>query len=194
MAATAAALGNPSSVTVSSGGQFSFGTLTGVNMTAPLSLSTTGFTDANGTTGGVLFTGTTNTWSGPISVTGTGRISAFGATANLSGAITGTGTLDLGAGTATAEKFLITNPADSVNAVNVNVGATAILGSGANFVSLSSSITDNGTVVFNSSASGTFTGSITGGGALAIQGGGNVTPERAPTTYTGPRRPSRPAS
>ena len=179
--ATVGAIGNPSAVVINNGGQFSFGTLTGVNMTAPLSLSTTGFTDANGVTGGLLFTGTTNTWSGQISVTGTGRIGAFGATANLPGAITGTGTVAFGAGTTTAETFRVTGNSNNVANASVNLGATAIIGSAATLGSLSNNIningstTNQGTVAFNSSTPDTFTGSITGGGALAIQGGGNMT-------------------
>ena len=172
-----AALGTPSAVNVTGTGQFSFGTLTGVNMMQPLSLASTGFTDAVGTTGGLLFTGTTNTWSGPISVSGTARISAFGGAANLPSAITGTGTLQFGAGTATAERFQLTNAASSVANVTVQSNASVLLGAGPAVVTLSNAIAVNsgGTLAYNTSGITTFAGTITGGGALAVQGGGTLT-------------------
>ena len=182
---TVGAIGNPSSIVVSNGGQFSFGALSGVNLTVPITLSTTGFTDGNGTTGALLFTGTNNTWSGQITATGTGtaagRIGAFGATANLPGVITGAGTIDFGAGTATAEKFLVTGAANNVTNANVNPSASVIVGTGTTLGSLSNNInlvetgSGTGTLAYNTSLSQNFNGTITGNGALAIQGGGIMT-------------------
>ena len=183
VAASVGAIGNPSSVVVSGGGQFSFGTLNGITMAQTLLLSTTGFTDANGTTGGLLFTGTTNTWAGQISVSGTGRIGAFGATANLPGLITGPGQIDFGAGTATAEKFLITGNSNNVASANLNSSSTVILGTGTTLGSLTNNYTLASTttaastaiLAFNSSGTTTFSGTIAGGGAVAVQAGGTVT-------------------
>ena len=178
-----AALGSPSSFEIDNGGQFTFNTITGANITKPLVLNSSGFT-INGLTSALAFTGTTNTWSGAISVTGTGLITAVGSTANLAGAITGAGQLVLGAGTTTAETYLLTSGTSNVGSATVNVGSTVILGnataSGAlsNLITLNGTATNQATLAFNMSGTTSYTGTISagagGGGALAVQGGGTV--------------------
>ena len=70
----ASAIGQPTQVVVTNSGQFSFGTATNANFTGGLTISTLGFTDSTitgsppaGRGGQLLFTGTGNVWSGPVS-------------------------------------------------------------------------------------------------------------------------------
>ena len=115
VAATAGAIGNPSSVSVLNNGQFSLGSLSNVTMSQPLTLASTGFIDStiagSPNTGALLLSGTNDVWSGPITVAGGAvRIDAVGTTGTISGAIgggDGTTALQFGDGT-TTDTFVLT--------------------------------------------------------------------------------------
>jgi autotransporter-associated beta strand protein len=107
---TATSIGNPATVSVASGGQFSFGTATNANFTGSLTIAGTGYSDgtiAGGVvTGAILFTGTSNTWSGPVSVNNA-TFGAFGAIGTISGAISGSSPT-FGSNSTSTETFVLT--------------------------------------------------------------------------------------
>ena len=108
-AASIPSLGSMSQVLVTNAGQFSYGTLTNANMSMPLTLDSTGFTDANGTSP-LLFTGTTNTWSGPVTLVSSARIDAIsplGGSGTIAGDISGPAGVNLQIGGGTSVEAVI---------------------------------------------------------------------------------------
>ena len=205
--ASANAIGGWATLSVSNQGQFTFGTLTGITIPASVSaiLSTTGFADpATGrATGALLFTGTTNTWAGGITVSGTAEIGAYNATSTtsgfigtISGVITGDSLSNLvfGSGPAVAgnsETIVLTGPntwaggttIQNFTSVNIGVSNTAgVLSPSTTGVLLGGT---NANLNYDRTDTGTFTAPITGTGNLAVRRGGTLVLSGANSTYSG---------
>ena len=167
---TANALGSPSSINVSGTGQFFFGSVTSLNVSAAVNLSTLGYADAAGTLGAIRFAGPGDVLSGPVAITGAARVSAYLSSGTISGNITG-GTLEVGSGAGT-ETIILTG-GNSYGATTINVSATLQIGSGGTAGTLGAgAVTDNGQLVFKHSDTVTVTTAIGGNGGLAQTGSG----------------------
>jgi autotransporter-associated beta strand protein len=145
------ALGNLSNISVSGTGQFYFGLATSLTVNASVTISTTGYTDSAGTVGplgAIRFAGANDILAGAVTVTGTALVSAFSArSGTIQGIISGTGTLDVGSGLS-AETIILTG-SDSAT-TQINASATLQVGNGGAVGALTATtVTDNGSLVFN---------------------------------------------
>ena len=173
-AASVASLGSMSQILVTGSGQFSYGTLTNVNMTVPLTLASTGFTDTNGTNA-LLFTGTTNTWSGQIILAATARIGALGASGTIAGEISGPAGNDLQIGNGTsAETVFLTGNNSYSGATVIAANATIAVGNNnaAGVLSPNTAVTVSGVLAYDRTDPSTWTQSIAGAGSLRVRRAG----------------------
>ena len=184
------ALGAPTAVSVAAGGQFYFGSATGLTVTAPLSIAGAGRGDGTGALrfGGATTLGTADVWAGVVTVTAAGTsISAPGSFGKITGAIGTSGGYGLGFGTPGGTVAAVIEVANTNTYVNTTIsgalellvgagGTSGTLGTGN--VTITSSAGTTAGVVFNVSGTTTFGGTITGTGAgtdlLAVQGGGTL--------------------
>ena len=127
---------------------------------------------------GTLQAGASFSTARPLNLTGTGAIDTGGNNLTFSGVISGGGSLSLlSAGTVI------------LSGANTYSGGTTI-GAGVNLLgnttSLQQNITHNGAaLIFNQTASGTYSGSLSGAGPLTIQGAGTFYLPGNSSTYSG---------
>lgn len=112
----------------------------------------------------------------PVTLTGSATINTQTNTIGLSGNITGTGSLTK-AGTGT-----LTLTGDNDFSQGITVSAGTLQGDTG---SLPGDIVDNATLIFNQTSNGTYSGSLSGTGAMTIKGGAVLTMSGSSSGYTG---------
>ena len=185
--ASATSIGNPATVTIASGGQFSFGTATNANFTGSLNATGLGYSDpliaGSASTGAVLFTGTGNTWSGPVTLGGsTTEFGAVGAVGTISGAISGGagGTLQFGSNNPSIETFVLTGANTWSAATTIQTNATVNIGNDNTAGTLSTSTSNinlSGSTSFldyDRTDTTTWGQNIGGSGGIRIRYGGTL--------------------
>ena len=178
----ATSIGNPATVTVASGGQFSFGTASNANFSGALTISGLGYSDGaisgGANTGALLFTGANNTWSGPITVNTGAELGAIGTAGTISGAISGDSP-QFGSNGSSTETFVLTGnntytgTATIENNAAVNIGNNNTSGT----LSTNASVTLSGSTSFldyDRTDATTWSQSITGQGGIRIRRGGTL--------------------
>jgi len=159
--------GGQASVTVSSG-TWSNGSFTYVGWNGTATVDVTG-----GSVTGVIASIGRNLGSvGSVTVSG-GTMSY---TSNITVGDQGTGSLTIGSGGLVVARGNVVRGA--AGTINLNAGGTLQIGTGTNSGVLlggTGSLANNGTVVFNRSNSGTYTGVLSGAGAVAKLGAGTLT-------------------
>jgi autotransporter-associated beta strand protein/T5SS/PEP-CTERM-associated repeat protein len=145
---------------------------------------------------GVSGTGTLNVTGGSVTnaggvigenASGNGTATVSGGTWANSGGLTvgysGTGTLNVNGGLVTVGGMLSKG---TYGTINLQPGGTLQIGTGGTTGVLGvSSLTNNGTLVFNRSDASAYSGVLSGTGAISKQGGGTLT-FSGPNTLTGP--------
>ena len=132
-------------------------------------------------TGGVTNNSTSaQTLDVPVALSGSQTISAASGDVTISRAVSGSALTKVGSGTLTLSGVNTYSGATTIGNGALTVGGAGQLGSG----SYSATISDDGTLTFNSSASQTLSGVISGNGSLTQSGAGTLKLFAA-NTYTG---------
>ena len=129
-------------------------------------------------------TNTTGYLGSEIGSFGTATVSSgtWSNSGNLAVGVSGTGTLTMNGGLVTVGGTLSQGGAGTIN---LNAGGTLQIGTGgAGGVLGVSTLTNNGTLIFNRSDASTYSGIISGTGAVTKQGGGTLTLDGA-NSYSG---------
>ena len=162
------AAGGQASVTVSSG-TWANGSFTYVGWYGSATLNVTG----GSVTGTIASIGRHLGSVGSVTVSSGGQWSL---TSNLTVGEQGTGSLTIGNGGLVVVKGNLVRGASGT--INLNAGGTLQIGTGTNSGSLlggTGSLTNNGTVVFNRSNASTYSGALSGSGAVTKLGLGTLT-------------------